>query len=171
MRVLEFRNRFGLDVDTPIVGALMQFVRQKDPELWIEVAAEVVAAKPDVRFLLGGYGKMEGTITACIRALGLAERMILLGPIEDISIFYFAVDVVVLTSFVEGTPNVLIEAQAAGRPVVAPDVGGVAEAMVSGLTGQLVTTRSAKHLAKAIVTVLDDDEWRKNAAIRGSRLR
>jgi glycosyltransferase involved in cell wall biosynthesis len=165
--VLEFRKRLGIDAHAPIVGALMRFVRQKDPELWIEVAAEVAAAKPDVRFLLGGYGKMENIITARIKALGLVDRIILLGPIEDISIFYFTVDVVVLTSFVEGTPNVLIEAQAAGRPVVAPDVGGVAEAMVSGVTGQLVATRSAKHLAKAIVRILDDDDWRKNAALEG----
>jgi glycosyltransferase involved in cell wall biosynthesis len=50
---------------------------------------------------------------------------------------------------------------------VAPDVGGVAEAMVSGVTGQLVATRSAKHLAKAIVKILDDDDWRKNAALQG----
>ena len=165
--VLEFRKRLGVDAHAPIVGALMRFVRQKDPELWIEVAAEVAAAKPDTRFLLGGYGEMENIIIARIKALGLADRIILLGPIEDISIFYFTVDVVVLTSFAEGTPNVLIEAQAAGRPVVAPDVGGVAEAMVSGVTGQLVATRSAKHLAKAIVRILDDDDWRKNAALQG----
>jgi glycosyltransferase involved in cell wall biosynthesis len=165
--ILEFRKRFGFDAHTPIVGTLMRFVRQKDPELWIEVAAEVAAVKPDVRFLLGGYGEMESTIIARIKALGLAERVILLGPIEDLFLFYFAVDVVVLTSIAEGTPNVLIEAQAAGRPVVAPNVGGVAEAMLSGLTGHLVATRSAKHLAKAIVTVLNDDEWRKNAAIEG----
>ena len=63
--------------DTPIVGTLMQFVRQKDPELWIEVATEVAAAKPDTRFLLGGYGEMESIVTARIKALGLAERVIL----------------------------------------------------------------------------------------------
>jgi glycosyltransferase involved in cell wall biosynthesis len=165
--ILEFRNRFGFEAHTPIVGALMQFVRQKDPELWLEVAAEVGAAKPDARFLLGGYGEMESTITARIKALGLTEKVILVGPIEDISLFYSAVDVIVLTSIAEGTPNVLIEAQAAGRPVVAPDVGGVAEAMVSGLSGHVVAARSAKHLAEAIVTVLDDHEWRKNAAIQG----
>jgi glycosyltransferase involved in cell wall biosynthesis len=165
--ILEFRKRLGVDAHAPIVGALMRFARQKDPELWIEVAAEVAAAKPDVRFLLGGYGEMENLITARIAALGLTERVILLGPVEDIATFYFTVDVVVLTSFVEGTPNVLIEAQAAGRPVVAPDVGGVAEAMVDGVTGQLVATRSAKHFAEAVMKALNDDNWRNNAAIEG----
>jgi len=165
--ISEFRRRFGLDAHALIIGTLMRFAREKDPELWIDVAAEVAAAKPDVRFLLGGYGEMESDIIARIKALGLAERVILSGPIEDISVFYYAVDVVVLTSVTEGTPNVLIEAQAAGRPVVAPDVGGVAETMISGLSGHVVATRSAKHLAKAIVAVLDDQEWRKNAAIQG----
>jgi glycosyltransferase involved in cell wall biosynthesis len=165
--ILEFRKRLGLDADTPVVGSLMRFARQKDPELWIDVAAEVAAAKPHARFLLGGHGEMENTITARIKALGLTERVILLGPVENISLFYCAVDVVVLTSLAEGTPNVLIEAQAAGRPVVAPDVGGVAEAMVDGLTGHVVTARSAKALAKAVLAVLDDQAWRKNAAIEG----
>jgi len=165
--ILQFRKRFGLDADTQIVGALMHFVRQKDPELWVEMAAEVIAAKPDVHFLLGGHGEMESIITAQIKALGLTERVTLLGPVEDISVFYFAVDVVVLSSVAEGTPNVLIEAQAAGRPVVAPDVGGVAEAMVDGVTGHVVAARSAKALAKAVLAVLDDQRWRNNAAIEG----
>ena len=165
--VLEFRSRFGLDPHTPIIGTLMRFVRQKDPELWLEVAAEVAAARPDAHFLLAGYGEMENIIATRIQALGLGDRVILPGVIEDVALFYAAVDVVLLTSVAEGTPNVLIEAQAAGRPVVAPNVGGIAETIANGLSGRLVDNRSARRFAKAIVTILDDDEWRINAGIQG----
>ena len=121
--VSEFRRRYGLNDDTPIVGTLMRFVRNKDPELWIDVAAQIAAAKPEVHFLIGGYGEMEGAIARRIRALGLDDRMIPVGAIDDIGLFFAAIDVVLLTSIAEGTPNVLIEAQAAGRPVVAPECG------------------------------------------------
>jgi glycosyltransferase involved in cell wall biosynthesis len=165
--ISRFRKRLGFDAHTPVVGGLMRLVRQKDPLLWIDIAADVAAARPGVRFVLGGYGTMEEASRERIKDLGLADRVILLGPVQDISLFYFAVDVVVLTSVAEGTPNVLIEAQAAGKPVVAFDVGGVAETMVDGVTGHVVAGRSAKHLIKAIIAVLDDDQWRKKAAVDG----
>ena len=165
--VSEFRRRYGLNDDTPIVGTLMRFVRNKDPELWIDAAAQVAAAKPEVHFLIGGYGEMEGAIASRIKALGLDDRVILLGAVEDIGLFFAAVDVVLLTSIAEGTPNVLIEAQAAGRPVVAPNVGGVAETMINRWSGRLVGARSAEHLAHAVVSVLDEDEWRRNAGPHG----
>jgi len=165
--VSEFRRRYGLNDDTPVVGTLMRFVKNKDPAMWVEVAAEVAAARPDVRFFMGGYGEMEAAISDRIKSLGLEHRVILLGPIEDIGLFYAAVDVVLLTSIAEGTPNVLIEAQAAGRPVIAPDVGGVAEAMANGLSGRLVAVRSVEHFARAVMAVLQDEEWRNEARLHG----
>jgi glycosyltransferase involved in cell wall biosynthesis len=62
---------------------------------------------------------------------------------------------------------VMIEAQAAGLPVVGPDVGGIAEAMLNGSTGLLVRNRSAVSLAAATLWILDNHGWRKRAAIDG----
>jgi glycosyltransferase involved in cell wall biosynthesis len=72
-----------------------------------------------------------------------------------------------LTSRFEGTPNVLIEAQAAGIPVVAPDVGGVNEALLDGVTGILVGKRQASSLARAILEILEDPGWKERAATEG----
>ena len=80
---------------------------------------------------------------------------------------YGALDVLLLTSRFEGTPNVLIEAQAAGVPVVAPDVGGMSEALLNGVTGILVGNRRASSLASAVLEILDDPGWRKRAATQG----
>src|SRR5262249_13908566 len=67
----------------------------------------------------------------------------------------------------EGTPNVLIEAQAAGIPVVASDVGGVNEALLDGVTGILVGNRRASSLASAVLKILEEPGWRERAAIEG----
>jgi D-inositol-3-phosphate glycosyltransferase len=64
---------------------------------------------------------------------------------------------------------VLIEAQAAGLPLVGPAVGGVGEAMLNGVTGLLVSDRSPKSFAAAVLQVLNDPAWRKRAAAKGPR--
>jgi glycosyltransferase involved in cell wall biosynthesis len=81
------------------------------------------------------------------------------GPIKDVGEIYAGIDLLLLTSRTENVPNVLIEAQAVGIPVVAPDVGGLSEAMLDGVTGLLVRERSAKALAAAVLQILDTSDW------------
>jgi len=163
----QFRESLGFPAQTMVVGTVMRFVWEKDPDLWIDTAVEISRRRPDVRFLIGGYGVLEQDMKHRIKALGLSERLVLAGPVADPGLFYSAMDVVLLTSAVEGLPNVMIEAQAVGRPVVAPDVGGTSEALLDGTTGVIVRPRSAVHLAKAVIHVLDDVDWRERAGIEG----
>jgi glycosyltransferase involved in cell wall biosynthesis len=74
----------------------------------------------------------------------------------------------VLTSRFEGTPNVVIEAQAAGLPVVAPNVGGTSEALLDGVTGILVRNRQASCLASAVLDILGDPSWAERCTTKGS---
>jgi glycosyltransferase involved in cell wall biosynthesis len=85
----------------------------------------------------------------------------------DVGLVYASLDVVLLTSVVEGTPNVLIEAQVAGRPVVTVDAGGTAEAVSIGRTGRVVADRSAQRLAAAVIDMLDDPTWASRARMEG----
>jgi glycosyltransferase involved in cell wall biosynthesis len=78
-------------------------------------------------------------------------------------------DVVLLTSAVEGLPNVMIEAQAVGRPVVATDVGGTREALLEGRTGIIVPQRQPESLAKAVITMLDDVNRRVRIRTEGPK--
>jgi glycosyltransferase involved in cell wall biosynthesis len=94
-----------------------------------------------------------------IEALGLRDRIVLPGAATDVGLIFAALDVLLLTSMTAGLPNVLIEAQAAGRPVVAPDVGGIGEAVSEGRTGRVVRERSPQRLAAAVMAILDDPEW------------
>jgi glycosyltransferase involved in cell wall biosynthesis len=165
--IARFRASLGLSSATPVVGTIMRFVAEKDPDLWLDTAAEIAMSRPDVRFLIGGFGPLEQTMIERIDGLGLRERVVLAGSVTDAGLAYSAMDVVLLTSAIEGLPNVMIEAQAVGRPVIAPDVGGTSEAVLEGRTGAIARPRSAASLAKAVIAMLDDADWRERVRIAG----
>ena len=161
------RQSLGLPAHAQVVGTVMRFVPDKDPVLWIDTAAEIANARPDAHFLIAGFGPMEDMIKARIDALGLRDRIVLAGPVDDAGLIYCATDVVLLTSAIEGIPNVMIEAQAVGRPVVALDVGGTREAVAEGRTGTIVRPRTAEALASATISLLDNVAWRERVRNEG----
>src|SRR5262249_49812238 len=157
--ISQFRASLQIPREAPVVGTLIRFAEEKDPDLWLDTAAKIAAVRSDIRFLLVGQGELHAHAVRRAGALGLTEQMILPGAISDKGLVYGTLDVVLLTSEIEGLPNVLLEAQAAGRPVVTTDVGGAREAVVEGRTGLVVNQRSAEHLAKAVLTILSDNVW------------
>jgi glycosyltransferase involved in cell wall biosynthesis len=163
----QFRASLGLSTGVAVVGTVMRFSAEKDPDLWLDTAAEIAKSRADVRFLIGGYGQLEQRIRKKIKSPRLRGRVVLAGPVIDVGLIYSAIDVVLLTSAVEGLPNVMIEAQAVGRPVVATDVGGTTEAVLEGQTGIIVRSRSAKNIAKAVITMLDDVDQRSRVRTEG----
>jgi len=163
------RRRIGIAPDAPTVGAIMRFAPEKDPDLWLETAAIVAATQPKVYFVLAGYGALADRIAHRVKELGLSDRFILPGPTIDIGEMFACMNVFLMTSRFEGTPNTLIEAQAAGVPVVAPDVGGIRDAMIDGLTGLLTAGRTASELADAVLRILHDACWARRAAKHARR--
>jgi len=167
--VRKFRATHGLAPDALVVGTVMRFVPEKDPELWLDTAAIIASARPAIRFLICGFGLLAPNITTKIACLGLKDRIIMAGPVIDAGLAYSAMDVVLLTSAIEGLPNVMIEAQAVGRPVVSTDVGGTREAVCEGVTGTIVRERSADQLAAAVVAMLDNPGWRASVVTEGPK--
>ena len=167
--VSEFRAGFGISPEAPVVGTLIRFVEEKDPDLWLDTAAKIAEKRRDVRFLLAGEGILRDHIIRRAAAL-TAGRIILPGAISDIGLAYAAIDVVLLTSEVEGVPNVLVEAQAAGKPVVTTDVGGAREALLEAWTGLVVRQRSPEHLAAAVLAILSDKRWSTRLRTEGPKL-
>lgn len=92
---------------------------------------------------------------------------LLIGPTLDPGLIYGALDVFLMTSRFEGSPNTLIEAQAAGVPLVAPLVGGIGETVVHGTTGLVVGERDADRLAAAVLKILSEEDWRRRTGRRG----
>ena len=149
---------------TPVVGTVFRFVDVKRPEMWIEVAKRVhQELNGEVLFRLIGDGPRMESCKSIVNQLGLDDDFELLGFRDDVLSQLNSFDVFLMTSSVEGLPNVLIEAQAMGVPVVTTDVGGASETFIDGVTGHLVTTDDVEVLSEKIIQILQSGEWKEQA--------
>ena len=128
----------------------------KGHDLLLDAWPRIITQVPDARLLLAGTGPLETALRDRARAYGAS--VVFLGHRTDVPALLQAADLVVLASHSEALPTVLMEAAAAGRPVVSTRVGGVAEVVVDRRTGLLVSPGDARGLANAAVTVLQDHE-------------
>jgi len=161
------RRRIGVPDEALLVGSMFRFSTEKRPLLWVETAAAILARRTNVIFALYGAGTMRGEIGARVAALGLDRRIILPGLSGNALAALGAMDVFLLTSEAEGTPNTAIEAQWAGRPVVACAAGGVAEAFLPGETGILVPRADPEAIADAVLRLAADRAWRERIRSTG----
>jgi glycosyltransferase involved in cell wall biosynthesis len=138
-----------------VVGIVGRLVPIKDVGSFLEAAARVRHARPGTRFAVVGDGDCRAALEAQAAALGLGEAVSFLGWRTDLETVYAGLDVVVNSSLNEGTPVALIEAMAAGRPVVATAVGGTPDLLGEGARGRLVPARDAGALAAAILDTLE----------------
>ena len=112
---------------------------------------------------LVGRGPLESQIAGQIRANGLEDHVRIVGGVDEVTPILLRAQFAILTSPSEGLPNALMEAMAAGLPVVAFRVGGIPEIVENGITGVLVDPGDLPGLASAIERVASDPEWRLEA--------
>jgi glycosyltransferase involved in cell wall biosynthesis len=153
-----FRAELGIDAKAPLVGGMFRFSAEKRPLLWLDAAALIARQWPTARFLLFGEGPLRPEMERRIAASGLTDRLRLLPPTANIALALSAFDLLLLTSQWEGTPNVAIEAQAAGTPVVLTGGGGAKEAIADGTTGIYVEKPDPHAIANATVRMISDAE-------------
>lgn len=147
----------------PIVGGVLRFSVEKNPALFVDVAAAVCRNHPRVVFEIFGTGPLRGEIEARISAAGLGDRILLRGVMAHDEPQFARFTALLQTSEIEGMPNVVGEAQAAGVPVVATDVGGTRELIVDGETGFVHADPDPGTLAPSILRILEDADWRAAA--------
>ncbi|HJW27345.1 MAG TPA: glycosyltransferase, partial [Rhodocyclaceae bacterium] len=162
-------RRHGMSGGTPVVGGVLRLSEEKNPLLWLEAVSLVAKQHPRLLAILVGSGAMRQGVIDHAQTLGLAGRLHLLESEPDVSLAISAMDVLLLTSRVEGTPNVLLEAGLLGCPVVTTAVGGCAEAVDDGVTGWVVEGATPNALAERVLAVLDDQAWRHRAAKEAPR--
>jgi L-malate glycosyltransferase len=155
-RVRELRLELGIGEGERIVGIVANLLLVKDHATLVRAFAQVVAARPGLRLVLVGDGDQRGPLQSLAAELGLRERVIFAGRRHNHPNLHHLFDVSVLCSVSEGLPNSVLEAMAAGRPVVATRVGATADAVEEGTTGLLVPPRDAAALAAALRRLLDD---------------
>jgi glycosyltransferase involved in cell wall biosynthesis len=154
------RQSLGMPNDAFVVGGVFRLQEEKRPFLWLETAALVARQAPHARFVIFGHGSLRDQMLGRAADLGIADRLTMPGLTDDVlSVMSFS-DVILLTSRGEGTPNVLLEAQFAGTPVVTTDAGGAREAIDHGVTGYLVESAAAADIAQAVLKVAGDPGFR-----------
>ena len=156
------RKELQLEENVPIVGMISRLEPVKGPQYLVEAAKAIIAKVPQVKFLILGEGSLRAKLTARCQELGMADKFIFTGWREDIPEILSLLDILVLPSLNEAVGRVLIEAGAAGIPVVATKVGGIPEIVKDGETGFLVPPQDADTLAKTIIVLLENEEKRKS---------
>ena len=121
----------------------------------VEAFSEVHGRHPEARLVLIGGGQDEGRVRHYVRRHGLPVTFTGFVAPEQVPIWMGASDVVALPSHAEGTPNVVLEALASGRRVVATDVGGIPAVVTNELLGELVPARAPRALAPALCRALE----------------
>jgi glycosyltransferase involved in cell wall biosynthesis len=139
----------------------------KDHPTFLRAARLVKDACPEAAFVLAGEGELTEPLRAFASGLGLADSVFFTGRCQNVSDLLAVSEVCVLSSRAEGFANVILEYMAAGRAVVATDVGGAREAVREGETGHLVPAGDAARMASRITELLRDPERAGEMGRRG----
>lgn len=161
------RRELGLERDGPVMGIGVRLSEQKGITYLLRAMPAVMREVPGVTLVIAGEGPLEADLRAEADALGLRGRVHFIGPRLDIPELLKTFDLYVLPSLWEGLPMVLLEAMAAGCPIVATDVGGVSRAIKDGYNGSLVEPRKPEALARAITGLLSSAALRESCRERG----
>lgn len=141
--------------DAPVIGAVGRFTAEKGHAVLVDAFARVRGRLPKARLVLVGAGELEGDLRARVRGLGLEAAVSFAGE-RDSADFLPSFDIYVQPSLYESQGLAILEAMAAGRPVVATDVGGVRDAVRDGETGLLVPAADPGAMAGAILRLAGD---------------
>ena len=154
--VLRTRPREHRDPAAPLrVGFSGRLSEEKDPLAFVDVAA-ALRDRADVRFVMTGAGPLLDEVRSKVHALGLGDTFELLGVVDDISTHLASLDLLLLPSRLDGRPVVVLEALAAGVPVVASSVGGLPGLLADGLTGFLCQPGRPDQFATTVRSLADD---------------
>jgi glycosyltransferase involved in cell wall biosynthesis len=135
--------------DAHIAGGVFRFDTDKRPLHWIRFAARHVRSHPEARFLLVGAGRLYDHAVALAEELGVRDKIFFTGRSANVGYWMKQMDVLILMSRYEGLPNVLIEAQYLGVPVVSTPAGGASECFIEGVTGYILSCADKTDLNEA----------------------
>ncbi|MBI4736158.1 MAG: glycosyltransferase family 4 protein [candidate division NC10 bacterium] len=161
----DLRTALRIPPGTPLLGVVGRLVPIKDHLTLFHALAHLEAGSPAPHVVVIGDGERRAELQRSAQRLNLAPRIHFLGWRNDLETILSQLDVVICCSRNEGTPVALIEAMAAGVPVLSTDVGGVSDLIVHGETGWLVPAGDPPALARAIEVLLADPALRHRLAV------
>jgi len=144
-----------------VVGTIARLSRQKGIEYLLYAAKRVIEQFSDIAFIIAGKGPLASQLKELSIELGISDKVKFLGFKNNIPELLSVIDIFVLPSLWEGMPNVVLEAMAAGKPVIATDTGGSKDIIRSNVNGVLVEPENSEALAEAILKLLGDPAQRQ----------
>ena len=163
------RMRFGLDTKAFVIGAAGRLSEEKGFHHLINAVARLTGEGHNVRLLIAGEGHLQKQLQQQIEALHLRDVVQLVGFLSDPRELYRAIDLFVLSSLREGLPNVVLEAMASQRPVVATNCNGIPRLISDDGNGLIVNPDSCESLYQAIVRCAQSAETCSRLAAEGRR--
>jgi glycosyltransferase involved in cell wall biosynthesis len=161
------RAEFGLAPDIVVIGSSGRLEKVKRYDLMLQAFAAVNAGFPGTRLMIIGDGSLKSDLEKLAEKLGVADAVIWTGFRRDIPRLLAAMDIYLQSSVNEGMSLSILEAMAAGKPVVITDVGGARELVEDGRTGVLIPAGSAPAITTALTELLEDPEKRYGLALAG----
>ncbi|WP_458138270.1 glycosyltransferase [Methylomonas sp. YC3] len=167
-QVSHFRDELGISSDKEIIAGVFRLSEEKQPLIFLEVVRRIIRRRSTVVAVIAGIGPLEQKIREYISANQLDKQVFLLGRRNDVATIFSAAKVALLCSRQEGTPNVLLEAQWLGCPVVSTKAGGAVDAVIDGETGFLVNVGDVDGLEDAVIDLLENVSLRNNMVEAGA---
>lgn len=159
------------ECDRTVVG-VFRYKANKRPIEWVETAATFLKNRPNTRFVMIGDGDEYNNCRKLIEENGLEDRIFQTGLRRNVGFFINRSDLLMHLAINEGLPNVIVEAQMTGKPVIATPAGGTAEVVEDGLTGQILSDAAIlprEELQRGLASILDDDDRLKRLGAEAKR--
>ena len=167
VNIEEKRRSLGLNTKGFAVGTIGWLLPIKGPLHLLKAMASVWQANPEIQLVYVGKGGLEQELRAEASRMGVFDRVTFLGWRDDIPEIMQILDIFVLPSLNEGMGRVLVEAMAAGKPIVASNVGGIPDLVKNGYNGFLVKPGDVNGLSFAIKRLVDDKKMREEMGEKG----
>ena len=165
-----FQREFGLLPAHRTIAMIAQFIPRKGHRLLIEAARQILVSCPDARFLLFGKGPLEKEIQLSCEHTRIADKVIFCGFRNDLDRILPCLDLVVHPAEMEGLGVSLLQAAAAGVPIIASRIGGIPEIVHDGLNGYLVEAGDVSGLTGRVTTILAEPEKARRLGSAGLKM-
>lgn len=156
----EVRAQCGIDASCMLIGFIGRLSQEKGIKFLLLAYAELLKSSLNSHLILIGNGPEKGNLTALARSLNISQNITFLPHQDALAGFFESIDILALPSLSEGLPNVVLEAMAFGKAVVASSVGSVPDVITNDLDGILVQPGNVKNLLGALYELCHDDKKR-----------
>jgi len=155
---LDFRQKWGIPVQTKLVGTVAALAGHKDYPNLLETASKICQARQDIWLMAVGEGELMEPMKQLAKELNIADRFIFTGFQSQVGEFLKAFDIFILASKKEGLGTSVLDAMSVGLPIVATRAGGIPEMIKDGENGLLVNTGDSDALAQAVLYLIDNPQ-------------